>query len=282
MITTEAPFVAPNSEMRPGFGRTTAFAIGVLVLLLAAMSLAAILQPALYERETPSYAAQALGQDWVDALVAVPWLVVTARAARRGSRRGRLLLGGGLVYAAYEFVIYAFAVRFNALFLVYCTGLGVSVLALLITAASLLRDDVRSWFRARARVRGPAAFLLAIGVLFALLWLSEILPAVVRGVVPTSAADAGLPTNPVHVLDLSLLLPAHVATGVLLFRERDLGYVFAPVLLAFDVLMTLSIAGVGLAMFARGVAPTLAIAGVMFALCLASASFMTRLLREMS
>ncbi len=244
------------------------------------MSVGAIAHPAVYARETASYAAQALGQDWIDALVAVPWLLVTARAAHRGSRRARLLLGGGLVYTVYEFVIYAFAVHFNGLFLVYCAGLGLSVFSLATATAGLLRDGVRSWFGPTPRVRGPAAFLLAIGASFALLWLSEILPALVRGAAPASAVDAGLITNPVHVLDLSLLLPAHLAAGTLLLRERDLGYALAPLLLAFDCLMTLSIAAVGAAMFLRAVAPTMAMAGTMLVLCVASVSFLTRFLRN--
>lgn len=273
-------FGAPDLAAR-GCSRTTQLSSLALALLLAAMSLVAIVHPALYRHETPSYAAQALGQDWADLLVGAPWLVVAARTARRGSRRGQLLLGGGLAYALYEFLIYAFAVHFNGLFLVYCAGLGLSVLALVTMLAHLTREDVRSWFVTGAPLRGPAAFLFALGVMFAFAWLSEVVPALVRGTVPASILEAGLLTNPVHVIDLSLLLPAHFAAGVLAFRRHAAAYALAPVLLAFDVLMSLSIAAVALGMFMLGLTTTLSITWVMLMLCLASASLLTRLLADL-
>jgi hypothetical protein len=264
-----------------GSARTTSLAIAALLVLFGAMSLVGVVHPALYRRETASYAAQAIGQDWVDLLVAVPWLAVTARAARRGSRRGRLLLGGGLAYAAYEFAIYAFAVHFNALFLVYCAGLGLSVFALVSTLVELARDDVRAWFVPAARVRGPAGCLLGVGSAFTVLWLSEVVPSLSRGVVPASVLAAGLLTSPVHVLDLSLLLPAHVVVGVLLWDKRPGGYLFAPVLLAFGALMTTSVASVVLAMLLYRVASSLAVAGVMLAVGVVYTGFLTRLLRDL-
>ena len=43
----------------------------------------------------------------------------------------------------------------------------------------------------------------------------------------------GLFTNPVHVLDLSILLPALALSGVLLLRRRAAGFLLAPLLLGF-------------------------------------------------
>jgi hypothetical protein len=95
-----------------------------LAALLAALSLGGLLSPATYARETANWAAQAVGQDWVDLLLAVPWLAGSAAYAGRGSSPARLLLAGAFLYTAYEAVIYAFAVRFNALFLLYCGTLA--------------------------------------------------------------------------------------------------------------------------------------------------------------
>ena len=58
---------------------------------------------------------------------------------------------------------------------------------------------------------------------------------------PPSLAEAGLPTNPVHVLDLAIVLPAMIVTGVLLRRRRPLGLLLAPVLLVFAVAMGVAI-----------------------------------------
>jgi hypothetical protein len=271
-----APALAARSASR----RATSVATAALIVLFAAMSLVGATHPALYRRETPSYAIQALGQGFMDTLVTVPWLVVASRAARRGSRKGRLLLAGGLLYAVYEFVIYAFAVHYNALFFVYCAGLGLSVFTCVRTMDELVREDVRSWFQPSARVRAPALLLLAVALAFGFSWLYELVPALLHGTVPASVVEADLPTNPVHVLDLSLLLPAHVAAAVLLLGRRPLGYLLAPVLLAFGVLMTASIVAVAGAMFARGLAP-LGVALGMFVLCLTNAGVLTRLFGDL-
>jgi hypothetical protein len=61
-------------------------------------------------------------------------------------------------------------------------------------------------------------------VLFAALWLKEVLPAVLRGSTPGSIGEAGLLVNPVHVLDLSLLLPAMLIAGITLWRRQPLAW----------------------------------------------------------
>jgi hypothetical protein len=252
-----------------------------LAALLAAMSLAGLSFPSLYARESASWTAQAVGQDWVDVSLAVPWLVVAGLAARRGSRRALLLLGGSLAYTVYELVIYAFAVRFNALFLVYCATLGLALFSLCALCADLLRDDPRSWYGAAAPVRAAGGFLIAVGVVFALLWLAEVVPALARGSLPPSVAEADLPTNPVHVLDLAFVLPAHVLVGVWLLRGRSLAYALAPILLGFDALMAASIAGMMIVMGLRGLTASPAVAAALAAVSAASAVLLARVLRRL-
>lgn len=248
--------------------------------LILLISLTGVVHPAIYARETANWAAQAVGQDWVDLVLAVPWLAITAVASRRGSRRGLLLLAGGLGYAVYELVIYAFAVRFNALFLVYCAALGLSIGSLVPILHAFLHEDIRGWFT-DAPVRGAGVFLTLVGASFVLLWLSDIVPALAHGTVPASVAEAGVPTNPVHVLDLSLVLPAHIAGGLLLLRKHPLGYVAGPVLLAFGVLMAASIGGMVIVMFLREIVASASVAAAMAVLCVLSATFLVRFLRAL-
>src|SRR5690349_5713700 len=112
-----------------------------LAMLVAFVSLVGILHPSIYARETPNWAAQALGQDWVDLLFAVPWLAVSGLYAARGSRRALFLLAGAMLYTFYEFAIYAFAVHFNVMFLAYCATLGVTFYALAGLALVFVRED---------------------------------------------------------------------------------------------------------------------------------------------
>jgi hypothetical protein len=224
----------------------------VLATAMAAISACGIALPSTYARETAAWAAQAVGQDWFDLLIAVPWLALVARRAEHGSRRARLLLASTLLYAGYQLVIYSFGVRFNSLFLLYCGALGVTMLALIAVSAGLLRDPGTGW-PPGTPVKTIAAVLFGTGALFAFLWLAEILPAIVHGRTPASIAATGLPTNPVHVMDLAFILPAHVAAAALILRRRVLAEVLATVLLGFDLLMSASIAGMLIVMRLRAV-----------------------------
>ncbi len=252
----------------------------LLAFFMTIASLVGVLHPGVYARETENWAAQAVGQDWVDLLFGVPWIVISAWGSRRGSRHARILLAGGLLYATYEFLIYAFAVHFNALFLVYCASLGLSLFALFGAGRSLAREDVKSWFEDRVPVRTPGIFLVTIGVGFALLWLTEIVPALLHGGVPRTVAESALPTNPVHVIDLSTILPAHIVAGVLLLRRHPLGYRAAPVVLAFGVLMALSIAGMMVVMQLRGLEQTFVVAAGMMGLSAATSAILVSMLRK--
>jgi hypothetical protein len=76
-----------------------------VAVLLAATSVGGILLPSTYARETASWRAQGIGQDWFDLLVVVPVLVTGAIRLRRGSRAARIVVGGALIYSAYSFVL---------------------------------------------------------------------------------------------------------------------------------------------------------------------------------
>ena len=248
----------------------------VLATVVAAVSIFGIVLPSTYARETPAWAAQAVGQDWFDLLVAVPWL---ALASRRAAGAGRLLLAGGVLYAVYELVIYAFGVHFNALFLLYCGALGLGLLTLLLLGVSLLRVPSPPWPTAGAPVRTVAGLLFGTGALFAFLWLAEIVPAMARGETPASVTAAALPTNPVHVMDLAVILPAHVAAAALLLQRRSTGEILATVLLAFGLLMSASIGGMLLVMRLRAVPASSGVILGMTALAIADALVLARVLR---
>ena len=62
------------------------------------------------------------------------------------------------------------------------------------------------------------------------------MPSLLAGKTPQSLLDMAIPTNPVHILDLSFFLPAVLITAVLLIRRRPLGYTLAPAFLVFLIL----------------------------------------------
>ena len=88
--------------------------------------------------------------------------------------------------------LYAFAVQFNRMFLVYCAILGLSSYLLAAIALGLTRSAAPLRYRPRAPVRLAGTFLIAIAVVFAAAWLGETIPAILHGDVPRTVAQAGL------------------------------------------------------------------------------------------
>ncbi len=250
----------------------------LLAGLVALSSLGGILTPAAYARESADWRGQSLGQDWFDLVIAVPWLLLCAAGTWRGRGRWHVLLGGALLFVVYTFLIYAFAIHFNAMFLLYCAALGVAFYLAVFLLQSLTAGDARLPAGPRAPTRSTGILLIAIGGLFGLLWLGEIVPALAAGRVPESVAGAGLATNPVHVIDLAIVLPAHIIAGVALLQRRPVGALLAPLVLAFDVPMAASIAGMMIVMRLLGAAAAMPVAAAMACLAAISAGALARLL----
>ena len=111
------------------------------------------------------------------------------------------------------------------MFLVYVLNFGLAVYALLFGLIRLDVGRLRTAFSPHAPTRLVSAALVVMGILTAVLWLGQDVLALLAGGVPSDVTEAGLLTNPVHVLDLGLVLPAAVLTGVLLARRRPWGFV---------------------------------------------------------
>ncbi len=267
--------ITRNARHAAWLGLAATLAVGVA-------SLGGIASPSTYAQETTSWAAQGLGQDWVNLLLVVPWTTAAALFTLRGSRRAELLLGGALVYSLYSYVIYAFAVHFNALFLVYCAALGLSFFALVLLLADGLAQDARGWFARAVPVRSASLLLIGVALLFGGMWLAQVIPALARGGAPEGLAEVGLVTNPVHVLDLSIVLPGLVVAAVALWRGQPLGYLLVPILLGFSVLMAAAIAGMIVAMYLRGVASDVTGSVMLAVVAVAAAAVLVRMLRQVA
>jgi hypothetical protein len=192
-------------------------------------------------RDTTNFVAQAVGQDLITLVVALPALIISARLASRGSQRARLIWLGVLVYLVYTYAVAAFMVRFNPLFLVYVALLGCSLYALIGGIATADLAGIKARFTEKTPVKAVSIFLAVLVVLFYFVWLSEIVPALIAGDIPQSVMDAETPTNAVYVLDMAWMLPAMGLTAVWLWRKQALGYMLAGALLSFVPLLGVAI-----------------------------------------
>ena len=222
-------------------------------------------------RDTPYFVAQAVGQDLISLVVVLPTLIVTAFLASRGSPRARLVWLGGLVYLVYTYVVAAFDVSFNSLFLVYVALLGCSLYALIGGLVTANMAGIKASFSEKTPAKAVSIYLAVLAVLFYFMWLSEIVPALMAGKIPQSIQDNGTPTNAVHVLDMAWVLPSFGITAVSLWRKQALGYTLAGAILSYGVLLVLAILSMVVFMIREGhpvVVPQVVIFGALFVISL--------------
>jgi len=209
-----------------------------IAILVTIASLLGLYDPAIYIDETTNWASQAQGQD-IGNLLAVVSLLISGYFYSKKSYKAALVWIGTLLYLMYAYVVYAVAVHFNGLFLVYVTVLGLSSYALLFTITQLRAHFDMS---GSVSVRRFAGYTLAgIGILISFLWLSELIPALLAGTVPASITEAGLWVNPIHVIDLAIVLPAFILSGILALKNKRDGLFFVGPWLVFSALMAASI-----------------------------------------
>ncbi len=218
----------------------------ILLLLMGYAAYQGVFNPATFEKDSLSFGTQGIGQDFVNLFFVAPLLLISLFLFLKENKIGYYLFGGTVLYILYSYGIYAFGVHFNHLFLVYSLLLGVSLFLLIIFTMEFSTKDVKDWFQDHIPAKTMAIYMIVVAVMFYFIWLAEIIPALISGTTPKTVTDNNLLVNPVHVLDLAFSLPALIVAAFLLLKRHKLGYIFAPVLLVFIVVLTIALAGMAI------------------------------------
>lgn len=204
----------------------------VLAALVAASSAAGVLSGRVYAFEKPTWAAQGVGQDIVNIVVAVPVLLVSAYLAQKGRRKATLVWIGALMYSVY-----------SSFYLLMAAVLGADA------------DAIARASSERTPIRLTGNLLIGLSVVFYLMWGSDVIGSLLSGTAPHSAIDVGFPVNPIHVMDMALFLPGMIVTGLLLHRRRPLGYFMTAPFLVCSIIIGVAVMGMVVVMTLRGFSP---------------------------
>jgi len=210
----------------------------------------------LYYYDTVSMAAQQQGNDLVTLVVGLPLLSVSTWRAFRGSLRGQLLLTGTLGYFLYTYMSMSMLTAYNALFLVYVALFSLSLFAFVLSMMSFDLKKLPQHFSARLPHGWIAGVLFIVGGFLLLAWLGRIVPPLLKNQTPPLENTT---TLVIQAMDLGLVVPLAVLSGILLLRRSPWGYLLASVALLKGATLGLAVSTMSIIMALRGVPEELGI-----------------------
>jgi hypothetical protein len=224
-------------------------AMGVVPLAVWA-TLTGLLSPGFYAGVSASLEAQAVGQDLVTLVFALPVTFAALIFSFQGSQRGDMLLIGLLFYLVYTYLAGLVLVPFNHLWLVYLLIFSGSGAALLVALYNIDLPDLTRRFEQEIHPhRWLGWFQVVASVLVALMWLSMMIPAVIRGSLPASFVEEAGGATIIQVLDLGVLIPLGITAGVLMLRRTPMGYLLTSLVMV--KVTTISLAILSMLVFMR-------------------------------
>lgn len=229
---------------RPKPGLLAAYRLSTAIAtLMVIASTAGLLIDGMYT-DGP-WAREALrGGDLTTLGIAAPALIASIVLAWRGFRAAQAVWLGALAYSVYNYAYYAFGARFNDIFVLHIALLSLSIVALVLAAANVDVEAMAGRFRDVRGARWTGGFLTLVGSILGGLWLFLAIRFAVTG-----ELMADLPADGMHLvfaIDTSLLVPALVVSGMLLWRHTTKGLVFGPVMVVMGAVYQVNLLVSGL------------------------------------
>jgi hypothetical protein len=206
-------------------------------------------------RVSPNATTQLLGGEVVSLLVVAPVALVAAVLWWRGDRLAPALAIGPALYGIYTYVQAVVGPEYarydgnnEAAFPLYLALilLGGAITVRAWPALAALDVDLPDGLR-----RALAVAIVFVCLFFALAWFAGIV-AVLRGMPPAEYHDDITLFWVVRLMDLGLVIPAGIVTGVALLRRAPWAVRLAVAVIGFLTLEAAAVAAMGTAMLIRG------------------------------
>jgi hypothetical protein len=194
-----------------------------------------------YRYNAQRVVAEGIGWDVFTLFAAVPALLLCLiRLARGPARalRARLFALGVLAYLFYQYLMYSVTWAFGPLFLLFVVIFAISLVAIVRIVATINMEELDSRTDPRFPALGMGIFSLAVAALLIIMWLARVVAAMngkIEGVL------LGQTTLVVQALDLGLVVPLAIFTGVTALRRRRIGYLLSSVVVIKGVAMAAAI-----------------------------------------
>lgn len=200
-----------------------------------------------YVYNAERYVAEGFGWDLVTLFVVVPAMLAVLPALARGSLRGRLFALGILGYFFYQYLMYAMSWAVGPLLLAYVPIYALSLVGIAAIASAVDLGKLAASVTERFPRKGVVVLCAAIALLLPGMWIPRLV-SVVGG--ELKGALHGQTTMVVDAMDLGLLVPLAIATALLVWRARPVGYLLAVALVVKALAMATAISAMVLSAWA--------------------------------
>jgi hypothetical protein len=205
----------------------------------------------LYHYDTTLMAMGFTAGDAVTLILGIPALIFALLRYQRGSVRGGLLLAGTLAYFLYNYGSMAFGAAYNQLFLIYVVLMSASLFGLILTFMSFDLAMLPAHFSPHLPRRNIGIYEIVSGAILLLIWPGlSIIPALVEGKAPPEVWS--YTTVITYAIDIGILAPVLITTGVMLLHRKPLGYLLSSTLLVFTVLLGTNLLTAGMIQILTG------------------------------
>ena len=180
----------------------------------------------LYYWDTVSSASQMQANDLVTLVLGLPLLALSFWLTLRGSLRGRILLAGTLGFILYTYITMAFGAHYNALFLVYVALLSLSLFSFMLVMMSFDIESLPLHFSDQLPRGWIAGLLFFAAAFLSLAWLGRIAATFAPDAIPSLENTTSMF---IQVMDLGIIVPVCLLSGILLLRRQPWGYLLSSV-----------------------------------------------------
>ena len=193
----------------------------------------------LYRYDPAWFALEGVVWDVINLVIGLPLLGIAIYLSQKNSVRGRLLLSGLLFYFFYVYIMATTGYALNRMFIVYVAIFALSGVAFFLNLHGI--DVARLPLQVSARFprRLFIGFTFIMGSVLVFLWLGRIIPIMVNDRFPPEIA--GLTTLVSQGVDLGIVVPLLLSTGILLWRRSPWGYLLAGISLSYGLLMCIAL-----------------------------------------
>jgi hypothetical protein len=191
----------------------------------------------LYYKDSLSGASQARAQDTVTLAVGMPLLVIALILSNKNSLKGKLLLTSTVGYFLYTYTSYSFLTVYNVFFLLYVIIMSLSFFCFIINITSPDLKEIEKHFKQKFPKKYIGISTLVIGIFLCMLWLGTILQSF--GKAPPELEH--YTTLVIQAMDLGIIVPAAILSGILLLKNKSIGYLLSSVIILKGVTLLLAV-----------------------------------------